>query len=494
MKYLIGIDIGTTAVKAVIVDIDGNIVVNFSRFYGLLFPQEGWAEQDAEEMWQAVAAAMDGALERYPYDRKDILGLSLSTQRDTMVCVDEQERPVRHAITWMDGRSKRECQRLSDCFGADRVYDITGVGVNTIWTFAFILWMREAEPENFARTACFGLVHDYILCRLGAKEHWLDMSNACQTMLFDYRAGVWSPELMAYGGLDTGRLPQLVPPGTCIGTLAPELAERWGLSETFCLVSGGGDQQCAALGAGAVGSGDVEIGIGTAANLLAVTKEPVADPLRRMICHRSAVEGQYVLEGAMLAMGRIMEWLNQEIFPYASLKEIDRLIEDNSKPGASGVIVLPHFEGAACPYWNPEAVGMIYGLRLSTGKAELARAVMEGTAMEIKKSLDLLEEFGMRPPAVRISGGAAGSGTWMQILADVLEVKVQIPKSRECAALGAAILAGLGCGAFRDALEAAARMNPVGLVYYPGEEYAAVYRQAYEKNKTLYAQINEKGI
>lgn len=489
MRYLMGIDIGTTAVKVIIVDINGNIMVKSACVYNLLFPQEGWVEQDPEEMWMAVVTAIEQALEKYPYDRKDILGLSLSTQRDTMVCVDEKNQPVRNAITWMDGRSKAECEKLASEFGADRVYDITGVGVNTIWTFAFILWMRSHEPENFARTVCFGLVHDYILGRLGAKEHWLDMSNACQTMLYDYKAGIWSPELMEYGNLEKTQLPNLIDSGVCIGTLLPELALKWGLSENFRLVSGGGDQQCAALGSGAVKKGDLEIGIGTAANLLAMVDRPIIDLQRRMICHRSAVKGQFVLEGAMLAIGRIVEWLNKEIFPGVSLKEIDALIEKDSQPGSSGLLMLPHFEGAGCPYWNPEATGVIYGLRLSSSRVDIARAVLESTAFEIKKSLDLLKEFGITPSAVRISGGAAKSSTWMQILADILEVDVQIPKNTECAALGAAILAGLGCDVFDDVQQAASCMNPIEMIYYPRPEFTDSYREIYQKNKKLYNQI-----
>lgn len=491
MKYLIGLDIGTTAVKAMIVDINGNIVVKSSKAYHLIFPRAGWVEQEPDEMWQAVVTAIEAALAQFNGNRQDILALSLSTQRDTMVCVDACNRPVRNAITWMDARSVAECAQLSSAFGAERVYNITGVKVSPIWTFAFILWMRAHEPENFARTACFGLVHDFIMCRLGATDHYVDTSNACQTMLYDYRANVWSSDLMAYGGLSADRLPHLVAPGVHVGTIYPRLARQWQLSPNFSLISGGGDQQCAALGAGAVKSGDVEIGIGTAANLLAITDAPIADPQQRMICHRAAIQDKFVLEGAMLAMGRIVEWMKTEIFPYASLGEIDALIDMQSAPGAGGIIALPHFEGAACPYWNPQATGALIGLRLSTSKADIARALMESTGFEIKKSLDLLNQFGIRPASLRISGGASRSTVWMQMLADILEIDVEIPHESDCAALGAALLAGLGCQVFPDVAQAARQMASIRQVYHPRDEYREIYRCTYVKNKALYTLLND---
>lgn len=188
MQYLLGVDIGTTAVKAMIIDIYGHVMVKSTIPYELHFPQPGWAEQNPEAMWDAVKTSISEALGNFCGDRAQIKALSLSTQRDTLVCTDSSGQPVRPAITWMDSRSVEECAELEREIGGERVYEITGVGISTIWTLAFILWLRRHEPDAFARTACFGLVHDFILCRLGAEAHYLDTSNACQTMLFDLKA------------------------------------------------------------------------------------------------------------------------------------------------------------------------------------------------------------------------------------------------------------------------------------------------------------------
>lgn len=494
MKYFMGIDIGTTGVKALIVGQDGSITKGKSVGYSLMFPNDGWVEQNPDEMWQAVLGAMENVLRVFHGNRGDILSISLSTQRDTLICVDQNNGAVYNAITWMDSRAISECNQLSADIGSDYVYSTTGVNISTIWTLAFILWIRNHNKEVYDRTACFGLVHDYIMCRLGAKEHVLDYSNACQTMLFDYKALCWDQKLMEYAGLCKTKLPMLVNSGTIIGNLAAELAQRFGLSPNIVLVAGGGDQQCAALGAGAVKNQDVEIGIGTAANLLCITNTLIEDEQQRMICHRSTSSETFVLEGAMLAVGRLIEWLKTEIFSGSSFDEINELIQNKTAPGSQGVIVLPHFEGAACPYWNPTARGAIMGLTLSTSKADIARAFIESTCFEIKKCLDVLQSFNVYPEYILISGGATHSAVWMQILADVMETRIRIPRESECAALGAAILASIGCSAFKSLEDAADALVHTDREYVPNKDNYKIYRGIYQKNIKVYDIINKNGI
>lgn len=486
-----GIDVGTTAVKTMLIDNDGKNMVKSNVEYPLFFPHAGWAEQSPEELWQAVVTAVDRVLERFSGNRREIRALSLSTQRDTLICTDKAGTPLRNAITWMDSRSTDQCARLEREVGAARVYEITGVPVSTIWTLAFILWLREKEPDIFSKTACFGLVHDFVLRRLGAGRHFLDVSNACQTMLFDLSGGVWSDELMRCGGLTEERLPELVEPGTVVGTLDEALCRRWGM-EKAALVSGGGDQQCAALGAGAISAGDVEIGIGTAANLLAVCDHPVLDPLRRMICHRAAIPGQWVLEGAMLATGKLMEWVRTELYGGAPLAEIDIDIEAHSTPGAGGLTLLPYFEGAACPHWNPRARGTLAGLTLSTGRADIARAVLEGISADIARNIDLLHQWELAPEKLLVSGGGARSRLWMQILADVSGRTVAVPKQTDSAVLGAAMLAGVGCGMFSGLHAAAGRLCRMSHCYEPRPIQA--YGELIQRGETLYKAAEAAGL
>ncbi|HEY5586965.1 MAG TPA: FGGY family carbohydrate kinase [Ruminiclostridium sp.] len=494
MDYLMGIDIGTTAVKVLIIDKIGNIMVKSNVEYDLLLPHIGWVEQNAESMWQSVKSAVKLALNTFAGDCSEIRAISLSTQRDTLVCVNKDNYPIRNMITWMDSRSSAQCAKMERDIGTDRVYEITGVGISTIWTLAFILWLRENEPDNFQKIACFGLVHDFILCRLGAEEHYLDTSNACQTMLFDLKMGVWSSELMEYSGLSEEVLPILVQPGTKVGILSQALAAEFGMPDGIMLVSGGGDQQCASLGAGAICDGDVEIGIGTAANILATLKKPVFDEHHRLICHRAAVRDLWVLEGAMLATGKVVEWVRDTFYNGLSLKEIDRDIIENSKPGADGMVILPHFEGAACPYWNSAAKGLIFGLTLSATKANIARAFFESITFEIRKNLDILHKFGICPNKIIISGGASRSTVWMQMMADVTGFIVCIPKETDCAAVGAAVLAGVGCGLFENEKQAVQKIVSFGQEYIPNQELEYLYHKIYKKNQALYKAIDSNNL
>jgi D-xylulose kinase len=494
MDYVIGIDIGTTSVKVLIMDAGGLVTAKADSGYDLLLPKNGWVEQDAGSMWQAICSAMIDALKKFKFDRRSIRAISLSTQRDTLVCVDEKNRPVRNMITWMDSRSVAECEALSREFGESRVYEITGVTVSPIWTLAFILWLRNNEKKNFEATSCFALVHDYVMMRLGAKGHFLDSSNACQTMLYDFRQGVWSVELMEYAGLTEEKLPVLVEPGSQIGTIDPVIAAEFGLSNTVVLIAGGGDQQCAATGAGAALPGDVEIGIGTAGNILAMTESPLLDPAHRMICHRAALTGLWVLEGAMLATGKVIAWLQDTIYEGMSLKNIDDEITIKSAPGAGGLALLPHFEGAACPYWNPRASGVLFGLSLSSKQPDIARAVLEGVCFEIRKNIDLLAEWNLKPTRVLVSGGAARSALWMKMLADILALEVCVPAESDCAALGAALLAAYGCGIIKTIEEFMPRLSASYTIYSPDREICAVYEPLYAKNSALYRAIEAAGL
>lgn len=494
MQYFMGIDIGTTSVKALIAGQDGSVTCGQSQKYDLLFPAAGWAEQSPDQMWNAVLAAIESVLLAFHGDRKSIVSIALSTQRDTLICTDENMHALRNAITWMDSRAVDECEALKKRIDVEYIYDTTGVGVSPIWTLSFILWLREHEPETYRETACFGLVHDYILCKMGAKQHVLDYSNACQTMLFDYKNLCWDAKLLEYAGLTCERLPKLVEGGTVVGTLSAQIAKMFELASSVALVSGGGDQQCAALGAGANHENDVEIGIGTAANLLCITNKPMQDSLHRMLCHRAAIGASYVMEGAMLAIGRLIEWLKDELLTGYSLDEINDMIQRETLPGSRGIIVLPHFEGAACPYWNPHAKGVIMGLTLSHTKAEVARSFFEATCFEIKKALDLLRSFHFAPETVLVSGGATRSAMWMQMLADILQIKVRVTKQNECAALGAAILAALGCGAFEDASQAVDKLVTIQQEYVPNPANAEVYFHIYNKNNAIYDIIERNNL
>jgi xylulokinase len=465
-------------------------------------PHLGWVEQDMEAIWDALVDALASVTGKLaPEQRKAVAALALSTQRDTLVTMDADGKPMRNAITWMDSRGDAECRQLESSLGAEKVYRITGVPISTIWTYTFILWLKNNEPDLYARARCFGLVHDFVLRRLGAEGHFLDYSNACETMLFDFQNLAWSRELLGFSGLAADRLPQLVPSGVAVGKLAKSMAAATGLPAETLLVSGGGDQQCAALGAGAIEEGDVEIGIGTAANILAVVNQPMLDEKQRLLCHCANLTNQWVMEGALLACGPTLSWLKGIAYRDVAggaddsfFDVLNREVAEGSIPGANGIILTPHFEGAGSPYWDSHSRGLILGLTLSTSRADLARAAMEGIALEIKKSLNLLQEWNVAPKRIIVTGGASRSPVWSQIQADIYGVPVVVLKEPDSPAIGAAILAGLGSGVFKNAEEGVKALVKRDRVFEPDAEKSSVYSQLLDLNERAFLALKEAGV
>ena len=495
-ELLMGIDVGTTSTKAVVTDLSGETLCITTAEYPLLFPKIGWAEQKPQDLLDGVLSAMKEAAEKLGDKAKDVCALSFSTQRDTVIPLDENDQPLWNAITWMDTRATKECEKLKTDMGEDRFYASTGVPVSTIWTGAFILWLRENAPEVFDKSAMFSLVHDYLLCALGAKEHVLDTTNACETMMYDFVRGVWDKEILDYMGISEEKLPKLVEPGTVVGALSAEIAERTGLPEGLLLVSGGGDQQCAMLGSGAIALGDGEVGIGTAANIMAATKTPLFDEQKKLICHRSLVPNGFLMEGAMLSTGKLIEWL-RDLF-YSGVKNpfkvMDAEVERDSKPGAGGMFLTPHFEGSASPHWDEDARGICVGLTLGTKRADVCRAVMEGVALEIKKNLILMEKMGVKLKRMVVTGGAGNSPVWLQIIADVLNLPVVTLQNKQCAAMGGVILAGVGSGRLATFEEGVNTMVRVKETYLPRAEYRELYDSLLDLDNRSFAALQGAGV
>lgn len=497
-NLLIGVDVGTTSTKVLIADPIGRILASGTADYPLLFPHVGWVEQNPDDIFKGVKKAIKEAVGQIGNRSEEICAISFSTQRDTMVITDENNMPLRNAITWLDSRAGEECKQLKDDLGEKTVYNITGVPISTIWTGAFLLWVRAHEPEIWEKAACFGLVHDYLMRCFGAQEHYLDTTNACQTMFYDFVNDRWSEQLLSYMKVEPGRLPKLVKPAQVLGTLAPELAKELNLSAETQLIAGGGDQQCAMLGSGAIQQGDMEVCIGTAANILAALEAPRRDENHRLICHRSLVPDQFVLEGAMLSTGKLIEWLADVFYPGEDKKnfylKLNYEVATNSHPGANGLLITPHFEGAASPHWNHDARGVCLGLTLTTDRADLCRAVLEGISLEIKKNLILMQEMGIHTQRVIVSGGASNSPVWLQIIADVLGIDVVTLENNECAAIGSVILAGVGSGVYRNAEHGVANMVSIHKVYVPRLEYTALYEEMLKINENCYRALENNGL
>lgn len=494
-RLIIGTDVGTTASKVLIVDEQGSILSESYREYPLIFPAPKHVEQDIRHIRDVYFDAIREAVQRLtPQERERIVALSLSTQRSTMAPLDASGQPLRNAITWMDGRSGAECEEIRRDLGKEAVLRATGLSIATVWSYAFVCWLKKHERDLYDRTACFALVNTYLLHEMGVDEFVTDYSSACESLMFDPMGKRWSPLMLDYLRLDESRLPRPVPSGTAVGRMRESLAASLGLPHGIALVTGGGDQQCAALGSGVLEEGDISIGMGTAANILAASSRCRFEKGCNLITNLAVVPERWFMEGSLIVCGPILTWMRDLLYGkeaetmsssdlYALL---NREAGQDSTPGAHGLTLVPHLQGAGCPYWDDDATGVLDGLTLSTTRADLIRCVMEGMAMEVNKNLRLLLENGIRPQRLVLTGGASRSPVWCQIQADVYGIPVEIPAHPDVAALGSAILAGWACGLFATPAEGVRRIARTARVYTPHPQRHALYSRLTQYHDALY--------
>ena len=459
MTTLVGLDVGTTGVKVVAISPDGEVLATDEEPYPLSTPHPGWAEQDPEDWWRAAQAV----LTRLPFDE---IRLGLSGQMHGLVCLDEQDRVLRPAILWNDQRTGEECAEIERRVGLERLIELTGNRALTGFTAPKLLWLRRHEPDVFAATRRILLPKDYVLLRL-AGEHGIDASDASGTLLFDVRQRRWSEEVV--NALE-------IPP-----EWLPPVAES-------TVYGGAGDQQAAALGVGVVESGVLSVVLGTSGVVLAALPEYRAEPQARLhvFCH--AVPGVWEAMGVMLSAAGALQWFRDTLAPGTSF---ERLVAEAQEwpAGSEGLTFLPYLSGERTPHADPSARGMFEGLTLRHGRGGLVRAVLEGVAYGLRDSLELLRGLGVDARVGRASGGGARSRLWLEIVASVLGVPLELTEAEEGSAYGAALLAGVSNGVFVDAREAVSRCVRIGSRIEPNEAWARVYEEGYARYRALYPAV-----
>ena len=494
MKQLVlAIDAGTTGVRSMIFRPDGEVVAKAYQEFQTHYPNPSWVEQDADSWWSATCQTLAQCL-KTGVNPDDIIGLSVTNQRETVVPVDESGHPVRRAIVWQDRRTIDQCSWIREQVPVEEIYSTTGLTVDPYFTAPKILWIKQNEPETFRSTHKFLLVHDYIVFRLTGRAI-TDHSNASRTMLFDVSKAEWSNRLLDSFGIPDDKLPEPLISGSHVDMVSAKAAKESGLSEATAVVAGGGDQQCAALGVGVVRRGRIKSTTGTGTFMLAFSNSLRLDSERRVLCSRHVVPGAFVVEASMFTTGSALRWFRDQlgsaevgiakdlgVDPYEILTEGAAAVP----PGSEGIIHIPHLVGAGAPYWNPHARGVFAGLALGHTRAHLVRSILEGVSYEMRTNLDVMRELKLPTEEVRVTGGAARSEFWMQIQADVLGIPVIRTKMEEATALGAAILACNGVGLFKSLAHAAEEMVRPSKTLKPTKENRAVYDRAFERYKKLY--------
>lgn len=500
MSYLLGIDAGTTAMKAVLFNKEGRALVQASDEYQLLTPAPDRVELEPDRYWAACCRCIRSLLAQSGVDHRDIPALSISSQGETLVVVDEAGRPLYPAIVWLDNRSQTEAGEISMQFGVETVFQVTGQPeITPTWPATKILWLRHHQPQVFEHAHKFLLLEDYLLFRLTGRFA-ADPCLLSSSLLFDIRRKTWWQEMLDLIGITPDRLPDVQESGQAVGELTAGAARETGLWAGTVAAAGGLDQALAALGAGNTRPGLITENTGGALAIVATLEEPVFDPQGGIPCHCHAVPDTYYLLPWCQTAGMALRWF-RDVFGYEEQQESARTGADaydlltsaaaEVPPGAEGLAALPHLVGAACPEFNPAARGVWFGVGLHHTKAHFVRAILESVAYMLRRNVEILQKLGIAVGEIRALGGGARSPLWNQIKADVLGVPVVTLTTDEQACLGAAILAGTAVGLYSSPEEAAQKLVTVADRYEPDPAVKPIYDDGYELYVLLYDNLEE---
>lgn len=483
--YYIGVDLGTSSVKLLLMDGDGKIVKTASRDYPILFPQNGWSEQDPAEWYEKSIEAFKELLDGV--DKEQVQGLSFGGQMHGLVILDENDEIIRPAILWNDGRTQGETDYLNQEIGAEKLADYTANMAFAGFTAPKILWVRNHEPENFARIAKIMLPKDYLAYKLTG-TFCTDYSDASGMLLLDVEHKCWSKEMLEICGVTEDKLPKLFESYEVVGTLKKEIADELGLSPSVKVIAGAGDNAAAAVGTGTVGDGMCNVSLGTSGTMFISSKNFVK-PDNNAIHFFAHADGSWHLMGVVLSAASCNKWWYEEILKTddynAEQKDIDVL-------GENRVFYLPYLMGERSPHNDTRVRSMFYGMSMDTTRSDMAQAVLEGVAFAFRDSLEIAKSMGIELTRTKICGGGAKSAIWKKIMANVLNLKVDSIESEQGPGLGGAMLAAVGCGAFASVEEAAAKFVKVVDTVEPDPAIVAKYEEKYQIYKKLYPAI--KGI
>jgi xylulokinase len=499
VPYVIGVDVGSQGVKAVLLDPDGHCVRSAARPLSMSHPAAGWAEQDPAAWEQALADVVGELMAAGVARPGELATLALACQVDGVVAVDAALNPLRNAIIWLDRRAEQQTARMQAALGRDAIFSRTGLVPDASHTAPKMMWLREHEPDLTANAAALVPVGAYLVGRLTG-ELVQDPANASSTLLFDLAKGTWSEELCAAAGIDTALLPAVRPAHEVAETLTPASAARLGLTAKTQICVGTGDEHAASLAAGAVRPGIVADVTGTAEPVTVAAPDPVLDPEQLVETHAHAAPGMYLVENPGFVSGGSTLWLAGEVLGRVQADVFT--LAAGAPAGSDGVLFLPALSGAMAPRWSSGMRGAFAGLAMNTGAAHLARAVLEGCAYALRDIVDRLDALGLadadphdadsRDGEVRVVGGGGRSRLWCQIKADVLGRPVRRVLAEEATALGAALLAGVAAGTFTDLAEAVGRtveLDPEPIV--PDPAAVAVYAETYPRYRRLFDHVEE---
>lgn len=478
----VGIDLGTSAVKLLLMDETGHIHKIVSKEYPLYFPNPGWSEQKPEDWYEQSMAGLKELLSEC--DKSKVAGISFGGQMHGLVILDSDDNVIRPALLWNDGRTYEECDYLNNVIGKDKLSEYTANISFTGFTAPKILWVKNKEPENFARIAKIMLPKDYLAYKLSG-VHCTDVSDASGMLLFDVKNRCWSKEMMEICDVKEEQLARVFESYEVVGTLKPDVADELGLSTDVKIIAGAGDNAAAAVGTGTVGDGRCNISLGTSGTIFISSDRFGVDENNALHSFAHA-DGHYHLMGCMLSAASCNKWWMEEIMQTKDFSGEQKAIE---KLGENHVYFLPYLMGERSPHNNPNARGIFIGMTMDTTRADMYQAVLEGVGFALRDSFEVAKSLGIKIERTKICGGGAKSPLWKKIIANILGIKVDIIESEEGPGYGGAMLAAVGCGEFASVEEAADKLVKVIDTVEPDAELTAKYDERYNQFRQIYPTV-----
>ncbi|ACL70698.1 xylulokinase [Halothermothrix orenii] len=491
MGYLIGLDIGTSGVKGILVSVTGDIVASRTEGYPLATPNPGWAEQDPEDWWQATKKVINGLLTDSQIDPGTVRGISLSGQMHSSVFLNDKMEVIRPAILWSDTRTTRQCQEIYNRVdGLESLIDLVSNPALEGFTAPKILWLRDNEPENFEEVKLVLLPKDYIRYKLTGEIN-TEVSDAAGTLLLDVVEKDWSKEILDRLNLDREMLPPVLDSTEIAGKVLPGVAVETGLKPGTPVVAGGADNACGAVGSGIVSEGRVMVSVGSSGVVLAQANNPRADKQGRIHLFNHAAPDKWYMMGVMLSAGMSFKWMKEKMFndrlDYDKLNEL----ADSVDPGCEGLLFLPYLYGERTPHADANARGVYFGISGKHHQGHFIRAVMEGVTFGLKDSLELIKEKGVTIKEIRAIGGGAKSRIWQQIMADIFGQEINLLNIEEGPAFGAALIAGVGVGEYANFKEAEDKIIKVRKTIEPDSNNVQHYNDLYQLYRKLYTSLKD---
>lgn len=480
--YYIGIDLGTSAVKLLLMDEKGNIENTATREYNLSFPHPGWSEQNPYDWYDKTIEGLSELVA--DIDKSKVMGISFGGQMHGLVMLDRNDEVIRPAILWNDNRSVSQVDYLNTKVGKGNLSEYTANIAFAGFTAPKLLWVRDNEPDNYSKISKIMLPKDYLAYRLSG-SFCTDYSDASGMLLLDVKNRKWSDKMIDICGIDKSMLPKLHESYDVVGTLKPKIADMLGLGRDVKIIIGAGDNAAAAVGTGTVGDGKCNISLGTSGTIFISSKDFGVD-VNNALHSFAHADGGYHLMGCMLSAASCNKWWMEDI-----LKTTDYGAEqkDITKLGDNNVFFLPYLMGERSPHNNPDARAMFIGMSMDTTRADMTQAILEGVAFGIRDSFEVAKSLGIDIKKTKICGGGAKSPLWKKIIANVLGIEVQVIESEEGPGYGGAILAAVGCGEFASVHDATEKLVKVIDTVEPDKDLTEKYEAKYQQFKKLYPTV-----